>query len=463
MGRDRILCVVAFCLAALLLIFNSWSGSILGSDDAIYASVARNALRDFDFLNFSWQGKPFLDKGPVLFWLLAASEAVFGFDELALRLPGIVAGLALMVAIYKVARVNDLSREASILAAMFALATNIFYFNARRPMTDIPATAFAMWGLYFAHRGAPVSSGFLFGLSALTKVTAPIPALVAMLISRFTRRRFLAVVTTVITVLPWHIYAVAQYGSQFIETYFGYHLLVRASSPLFGDSSAYIEWLIERDPFATGIFIVVIILAPLLASTSRGFHLAATLLVTAIAPLYLSATALPHYLVSTLPGACLLAGVIVDRIPGRIARNAALLAVGVCFVLSNMQDLFSPDYSSGTKEACTALYEEGDVERLEGTFELHDMGVSWYCDKQTTIFGFDEGFLNATRNVPMLRGFVIPLTPERVKELASRNALLITRSDRIERLISHDMTFKERAFKTRLVIELSTSQEGETE
>ncbi|NOZ00703.1 MAG: hypothetical protein GXP54_02285, partial [Deltaproteobacteria bacterium] len=60
-------------LMAGLLVWNTWAGSQFPSDDCIYAQIGREVLEKGRWLDPTWQGVPFLDKGPVLSWALAGS------------------------------------------------------------------------------------------------------------------------------------------------------------------------------------------------------------------------------------------------------------------------------------------------------------------------------------------------------------------------------------------------------
>jgi 4-amino-4-deoxy-L-arabinose transferase-like glycosyltransferase len=476
LDRHRLPLALALAAAAVLLAFHAWTGSILGSDDAIYASVARDALREGRLLDFAWQGRPFLDKGPVLFWLLMASQAVFGDGEWALRLPGILAGLALLAAVYRIGHLAGLSSAASLVAAAFGLATSVLYFNARRPMTDVPGAALALWGLALALEGSRRSAaagGVLLGLSALTKLTAPLPALLALAalqVPRATRRPAntgIAVAVAVAAALPWHLLMVARHGDAFVDTYLGYHLVARAATSLVGTGggAVYLDWLAGRDPFATVVLGACLVPAALAWRRGSATLLAASLLAGTAAPLAASATALPHYLVALVPGACLAVGVATDaglrRLSGRAPRASAAVVVAVfaaAFAFANGRDLADPDYASGSREACASLASDDSLDRLAGTFDLHDAAVPWYCDRQVTFFAIDPGFLAATRDIPMLRGFVEPLSAGRLADLASTRAILVTRTDRLDGLAAlaadAGVRLDVRTYRTRVVVEL---------
>ena len=109
----------------------------------------------------------------------------------AVRLPGVLAGLALLLAVYQVGRKVGLSKAAALISVGALLATAVFYFNARRPMMDVPGTALGMWAfvcLLTPSKGtwrSAIIGGVLLGLAALTKFVAPIPFVIALIMLQF--------------------------------------------------------------------------------------------------------------------------------------------------------------------------------------------------------------------------------------------------------------------------------------
>lgn len=59
-----------------------------GNSEVFYASITREMIQTKRFLQLHYKGKPYFNKPPLFFWLLALSIHVFGEHEFALRLPG---------------------------------------------------------------------------------------------------------------------------------------------------------------------------------------------------------------------------------------------------------------------------------------------------------------------------------------------------------------------------------------
>ena len=64
---------------------------LLDWDEATYVQVVRESIANRNYLEFSWNGAPYLKKPPMLFWIVAGSFKAFGESEFAARLPSMLA------------------------------------------------------------------------------------------------------------------------------------------------------------------------------------------------------------------------------------------------------------------------------------------------------------------------------------------------------------------------------------
>ena len=55
--------------------------------DAVQAQIARNMLASGDYVSARLDGVAYLEKAPLVYWLMAASYSVFGVHDWAARLP----------------------------------------------------------------------------------------------------------------------------------------------------------------------------------------------------------------------------------------------------------------------------------------------------------------------------------------------------------------------------------------
>jgi 4-amino-4-deoxy-L-arabinose transferase-like glycosyltransferase len=118
----------AFLLAivaiwALVYIPGMFSPPLLDDADARHAEAAREMLDRRDFVTMYVDGVRYLDKAPLPYWLNAASHAIFGINEFAVRLPMTLAALALFLSVFFLGR--NLAGECAGFFAAIILATAV--------------------------------------------------------------------------------------------------------------------------------------------------------------------------------------------------------------------------------------------------------------------------------------------------------------------------------------------------
>ncbi|HWE48751.1 MAG TPA: glycosyltransferase family 39 protein [Bryobacteraceae bacterium] len=69
--------------------------SLMDDVDAVQAQIARNMLTSGDWVTARLDGVPYLEKAPLIYWLIAGSFKVFGATDWAARIPMVLAALAL--------------------------------------------------------------------------------------------------------------------------------------------------------------------------------------------------------------------------------------------------------------------------------------------------------------------------------------------------------------------------------
>lgn len=451
----RLATVVAF----LALFYNAGSGSLLPSDDSVYARAAVEGTRAGRLLDVTWMGEPLFEKGPVLFSGIQLGAIAGGSMELQARIPGIVFGLMVLLLVFRIGLDLGLSRTASMLAAATCLATGIFFFNARRPMTDIPGLMFALAGfraMTIARlRSQAFLGGVMFGLSSLCKLTSPVPFILAAVLARMAgysprgesgsdddpdlsigRWLLLGLAGGLVAFIPWHAWMFVEHGIPFIKTYFGYHLFGRISAAVVGTGrgEAYLGWFASRDTIAAGLLAITIPVTLVLAIRRSKPALVIILLATLpIVPLLISSTALPHYLVPCVAGTSLAAGLSADRLLKRlrgapIRLTATIAMAAVCagsFANANLKDMLEPDYSSSSKALCQGMLADRSAARIAGMFDLHDMAVPLYCDMNMEMFVSNPGFTAAVEHIPMLKPILQKLDARTVRNLADTGEILI--------------------------------------
>src|ERR1700722_18512932 len=69
--------------------------SLMDDVDAVQAQIARNMLTSGDYVTARLDGIPYLEKAPLIYWLIAGSFKVFGATDWAARIPMVLAAMAL--------------------------------------------------------------------------------------------------------------------------------------------------------------------------------------------------------------------------------------------------------------------------------------------------------------------------------------------------------------------------------
>ncbi len=161
----RTLAIVALLSIALLLRAIPWLANLpLHHDEALYGTWARAIADGSDPLLLI----PWVDKPPLVLYLLAATIKLFGVSELSLRVPGMAAGVLTVLATFGLARRVAGVRTAWVAAALVALSPFAILF-APTAFTDGWLTLFLVAAAWAALAGRPGWAGVLLGLACASK------------------------------------------------------------------------------------------------------------------------------------------------------------------------------------------------------------------------------------------------------------------------------------------------------
>jgi 4-amino-4-deoxy-L-arabinose transferase-like glycosyltransferase len=69
--------------------------SLMDDVDAVQAQIARNMLTSGDWVTARLDGIPYLEKAPLIYWLIAGSFKIFGVSDVVARIPIVLSALAL--------------------------------------------------------------------------------------------------------------------------------------------------------------------------------------------------------------------------------------------------------------------------------------------------------------------------------------------------------------------------------
>ena len=424
--------VALWLLCASLVLFPSLGmGSIFSSDDALYAQMAREMVNSGAWLEPTWLGAPIFDKPPLLFWLLGLSGSIFGFHELALRLPG---ALAALVCLYYVIRLTRMTAENEAVEKSVArgwvvvgltLASVTFVMNVRRPMADPLLVAAILAHLTYGLRaveqepGASIKAGIALGFGLLSKWVAVGPVALVVGVGWILRRRVgsLAISSAVALIVagPWHLWMSLRHGADFWNTYLGYHVIGRASSALVGEDDPlyYLRVLAEQDGLIAGVLAIGVLMACLrilvrerpLESGPLALSWVVASIVVTLVTLHLASTRLFHYLLPVMPLAAVATTASVDRLPQpslayKVLGSLALIG----FLVGPLYPhLLAPDYGARSAKLVERHLNSMPEDARLIIWEDYDPATIWYADKSAAFYSADERFYSAQMSVDMMR------------------------------------------------------------
>ncbi len=107
--------------------------------DAVQAQIARNMLDSGDWVIAQLDGVPYLEKSPVIYWLIAISYRVFGVHDWAARIPVAFAALLLVWVAYRYGRWAFEERAGYYAGMVLATCVGLFLFT-RIQIPDVMLT-----------------------------------------------------------------------------------------------------------------------------------------------------------------------------------------------------------------------------------------------------------------------------------------------------------------------------------
>jgi len=213
-SKQRLLLLAALAIPYLFLL--SASG-LLGPDEPRYAAIGHQMASSGDWITPTLWGKPWFEKPPLLYWLIASFDKL-GFDpDLAARLPVCLLGLGLLLAMP--------TFESSLV-----LGTSIGWLALSQvAVTDIPLSVCFHAFLFLMLRQRPWLAGIALGLAILAKGLVPLALAIPILwLYRTEWRHWLA---ATLTATPWYLACYLANGQTFIDEFIILHHIQRFFSP----------------------------------------------------------------------------------------------------------------------------------------------------------------------------------------------------------------------------------------
>ena len=363
------------------LIVSPWIGAVplLDQDEPRFAECSRQMLVTGDWVYPQFNGQPRHAKPPLFNWVQATFYRVLGVNELAARLPSLLATVAIGLVIYLFAAAHGGPQSGTLaLLAWFALPQTHLW--AKMSVVDPLLTLLIALALVAAFTGSRqvggsrwgwyLLAGVAMGLATMTKgpVGIVVPAaayLLYALVSRSFRLTlghggpWLALLLAVAIATPWFAAQIAHYGGEYTGRFFGFDNVQRYTKAR--DSLGPLGWLWPMPVVLFFAFPVSVLLPGAIRRALRdrsharegnaaaSWRLYLTAWIIAVAMLFaFSATRLPQYFMALYPAVAMLIG---DVLAPQGAGEEQARGRGVVTGLLIVGALFACGFAYGALQA----------------------------------------------------------------------------------------------------------------
>ncbi len=139
--RDYWIPLTLVLLSAGLFFAGLGTPGLFDADEPAYAGAAREMLQRGDWVTPYFNGQPRFDKPIFFYWLILLSYRIFGVTEFAVRVWSALAGVGLVVLLWRAAR-RRIGGEAALWAGVAFSANFLTALLARAAVTDMLLTCF---------------------------------------------------------------------------------------------------------------------------------------------------------------------------------------------------------------------------------------------------------------------------------------------------------------------------------
>ncbi len=139
--RKHLPIALLLAFTAAIFLATSFRPSLLDDADATHAEAAKEMIERDDWVTLHVNGVRYLEKAPMLYWAVAASFRVFGFNAFAVRFPIVLAIALLAFVAYRFGRWAYSEKAGLYAAAILASCVGMFLFT--RVM--IPEALLTLW------------------------------------------------------------------------------------------------------------------------------------------------------------------------------------------------------------------------------------------------------------------------------------------------------------------------------
>ena len=236
--------ILLIILSLGMLFFRLGSLPLSGSDEPRYARIAEEMHTSGDWVTPTLEGKSWLEKPPLYYWLTIPFYSLFQTSETAARFGPALSALLATLAVFLLGTALK-NRSAGLLSALILLTSLGFIGYGRSASTDMPFTCCLTLGLAILASAVKKDPGVLKALSAYVFLglavlgKGPVALILALGIglifwylneggSVLTRWRIASGIPVLLLVsVPWFWLVFRQNGYSFVTTFFVNHNIAR--------------------------------------------------------------------------------------------------------------------------------------------------------------------------------------------------------------------------------------------
>ena len=264
-----------FMIFSGFVFFYGLDGSLRDWDESVYAQASKENLYHYDWYNLYWNGRPWIDKPPLMIWATRAVYQLFDVGQWQARFPSAFCSWLIVVLIAWFGWRN-LSFFTGLLAGLVLLGNPHFVRMGKMGHLDVPVALFITLSLLCFYKGREKSRWFLLSgvftaLAILTKWTvglfSPIVQIAFILVSKDTKILknkywWLSFFLTAGICAPWLIEQYLAYNDLFLNHFFGAKMVNSVNSSIAGHGGGiffYLKKMIQKARPWGFVFIVAFI------------------------------------------------------------------------------------------------------------------------------------------------------------------------------------------------------------
>ncbi|MCX5750941.1 MAG: glycosyltransferase family 39 protein [Candidatus Saganbacteria bacterium] len=240
--KEHLVPIFFFILSLFLFAWKIGSIPIIDGDSAFYAEIAKNIVRNGDWMTLRYiDPANIIDKPPLMFWMIAICFKIFGINEFALAIWHSLLAASTVLVTYYISK-ELFNAKTAFLSTAILITTAQFFYQGRVPLQDIPLTLFIALAVYcfllfdkYKNRPGLYLAAVFTALATLTKGPVGL-ALVGLIILSYVilnkkwasyskidylARIPLAIILFFAITLPWFIMEYQKWGQPFLEVFWG--------------------------------------------------------------------------------------------------------------------------------------------------------------------------------------------------------------------------------------------------